>query len=221
MKLLLFLISLLFLSGCGNDEISNTSSYHCDTIINKSYYEICYNYTFKGAKFVSYTLHKENIDKNNIEKRPDFYEEKTLPKEYRAKVSDYIGSGYDKGHLASDASFDYSQEALQSVYSLANIIPQNPQINRYFWIQTEYLEREKTREYGTVDVIIGVDYDANPMRIGADNIAVPRGFYKMIENKQNGYKSCFYYENIPIYDEDDTIENHKVECSTLLLDYSM
>ena len=37
--------------------------------------------------------------------------------------------GYDVGHLANDASFDYNKETLYDTYSTANVIPQLPEIN--------------------------------------------------------------------------------------------
>lgn len=97
----------------------------CDQIIDKTFITICYDYNLKAPKAVSYTLQGDLVNEENIEKRPYFKVEKTIAKEYRASYSDYTHSGYDRGHLAPDASFDWSQESLDAVYTLANIIPQN------------------------------------------------------------------------------------------------
>jgi len=193
---------------------------HCDIVIEKDYYQICYDYSLKGALFVSYTLQGSQVDSMNIEDRPSFYTETTLPSHYASTYSDYTGSGYDRGHLANDASFDWSSAALYSTYSMANIIPQEPTVNKYAWIDTENLEREKAQVYSSVEVIIGVVYADNPMRIGSNNIAVPTGFYKSIYNASQGYHECYYYENLPITDlAADTLDDHKVSCTTLTLAY--
>jgi endonuclease G len=214
--------SLILLSGCGSSVTLQESGVteSCDRVIEKNYYEICYDYKYKGALFVSYTLNGNDVYRENIEERPYFYTEPTLDSKYASNYSDYTGSGYDRGHLASDASFDYSDDALNSVYSMANIIPQNPDVNRNAWIDTEYLEREKAAEYGDVEVIIGVVYSDNPEQIGESKISVPSGYYKSISNTQSGYQECFYYENIPFNVEDDSLQEHKVECSSLTLKYN-
>ncbi|MEA3227957.1 MAG: DNA/RNA non-specific endonuclease [Campylobacterota bacterium] len=203
---------LLLLSSCGSNHPSVTSTTQCDIKIDKRYYEICYDYTLKGARSLSYSLDAQNIERLNIEDRPSFYQERLLPEKYRSSYDDYIGTDYDRGHLASDASFDWSESSLKSVYSMANIVPQHSELNRYSWVDTENLEREKAQEYGTVEVYIEVDYSDNPMQIGENFISVPSGFYKNISNKNYGYEECFYYENIPYDISTDTIDNHKVLC---------
>ena len=204
---------LFLLSACGvNTPPPNSSNLDCDIIIDKQYYQICYDYTLKGAKSVTYSLDAEKVDLLNIKERDFFYKEPTIEERYASAYSDYTGSGYDRGHLANDASFDWSKDSLHSVYSMANIVPQNSDVNRYSWIDTENLEREKAREYGTVVVYIEVRYSDNPMQIGKDEISVPSGFYKSISNEEKNYEECFYYENIPYDVSSDTLENHKVDC---------
>jgi len=39
-----------------------------------------------------------------------FYTEKNLKKKYRSHAKDYTHRGYDRGYLANDASFDYSEK---------------------------------------------------------------------------------------------------------------
>lgn len=222
----LFFISILFV-GCGTNNIESTTKLKisdeidCDINIDKKYFNICYNYKLKGALYVSYTLDGSLVDSQNITQRPVFHRENSIPKEYQSDASDYIGSGYDKGHLANDASFDYSLDSLNNTYSMANIIPQNPDVNRYSWIDTEYLERKKAKQYSKVDVIIEVIYNDNPKQIGKNEISVPTGFYKKILNKKYNYEECFYYENIPYDIAEDSIENHKVNCSLVKQDSTL
>lgn len=219
------IVILFSITGCSVENSydsfdSNISIFECDIIIEKENYEICYDYNYKGPKFVSYHLDGSFVNELNIEKRPSFYIEKTLAQEYISDYDDYIGSGYDRGHLANDASFDWNLSVLNSVYSMANISPQYPDVNRYAWSDTETLEREKAVEYEEVDVIIGVVYSDNPQRIGEHEIAVPEAFYKNISNEDKSYEECYYYENIPISDiSADTLQEHIVSCDTLTLNY--
>lgn len=97
---------------------------NCDQIIDKQVYTICYDYQAKGALYVAYTLDGNKVNFVNIKKRPSFYTEKNLKKRYRSHTRDYTHSGYDRGHLANDASFDYDEKVVRKTYTMANIIPQ-------------------------------------------------------------------------------------------------
>ncbi len=188
----------------------------CDKVIDKQVYKVCYSYKYKGALFVSYTLNGALVNVTNIKKRPSFYSEKNIPIQYRSKSKDYFKSGFDKGHLLSDASIDYDKKILKKAYSMANIIPQYPSINRYTWIKTEKLERKLAVKLKTIKVLIGIIYEDNPQRIGKNKIAVPKAYYKKLYNDDVGYKKCFYYINsIDVVTKGDRLIHHLVDCKSI------
>ena len=188
----------------------------CDQIVDKEFFEVCYSYDLKVAKAVIYRLEGDLVNELNIKERPDFYEEEQIPKEYRAEYSDYTHSGYDRGHLAPDASFDWSIESLEATYSLANIIPQIPEVNRYGWADLEQYVRDQAVELGYVDVINVVEYKDSPERIGENQIAVSSGYYKILSNEDENYKECFYYKNEePQSNNNNSVESHKVDCNSI------
>ncbi len=194
---------------------ANNKFKNCSLIINKKIYKVCYSYKNKGALFVSYTLNGKLVNSLNIKKRQNFYTEKIIPIKYRNSPKDYIKSGFDRGHLLSDASADYSKKSLHKAYSMANIIPQYPSINRYTWIKTEKLERKLAVKFGNIKVVIGVIYGNNPKKIGKDKIAVPIAYYKKLYNDK-GFKQCYYYKNkINIITKKDKLKNHLVNCDSL------
>jgi len=199
---------------------TNLSDYinkqNCNQIIDKQVYTICYDYKAKGAKYVAYTLDGSKVNAVNIKKRSSFYTEKNLPKKYRSHTKDYTHSGYDRGHLANDASFDYSKKVVRKTYSMANIIPQAPQVNRKTWIKSEKLERSVASKLGKVSVLNGVIYSTNPKRIGNNKIAVPDAFWKMIYNDEKNYKKCFYYKNdLSVIVKGDKLKKHLINCNQL------
>jgi len=188
----------------------------CNQIIDKEFLEICYDYSLKVAKSVAYTLEGDLVNELNIQERPSFYQEESIDKQYRAKSSDYSYSGYDRGHLAPDASFDWSQESLDATYSLANIIPQVPEVNRHMWVKVEAYARDKAIDLGEIIVVNVVKYNSPNIRIGEDNIAVSIGYYKILFNTNESYKECFYYANdINASSRDDNISKHKVDCHSI------
>ena len=196
---------------------------NCGQVIEKEFstgrlLAICYDYGYKSAKYVAYTLDGTLINSTNIEERPRFYTERKIPKEYQVLYSDYTRSGYDRGHLAPDADFDYNEEDLEVIYSLANIIPQDPNVNRYFWVKAEYQERLVAATLGDLSVINGVVFDKKPTYIGKHKIAVSKGFWKILYNDEKEFRQCYYYNNYVLEDADlDTLDKHLVDCDTLIV----
>jgi len=64
---------------------------NCDQILDKGYYQICYDYSMKGAKYVGYNLDGSKVNSGNIKKRPRFYPDKAIPRQYRTTSKDYPG----------------------------------------------------------------------------------------------------------------------------------
>ena len=190
----------------------------CDQIIDKKYFKICFSYKFGGPLFVKYQLDGKKVNSINIKKRPRFYEETQLPRKYRTKYSNYTRNKFkaDRGHLAPDASFDWSADSLNATYSMANIIPQYKWINRKTWIKAENRERELAQIYKKVTVLNGVVYDKNLGTIGRSKQRIPSAFWKEISWR--GGKECYYYINKKITKREyqmDRLEQHKADCSSL------
>ena len=214
MKLFLLLITAISLYATEISDYINKNN--CSQIIDKSVFTICYDYKLKGAKYVAYTLDGSLVNSSNIKKRPRFYTEKNLPKQYRSTSKDYVNSGYDRGHLANDADFDYNEKTLRKTYTMANIIPQAPKVNRKTWIKAEKYERTVALELGFVTVINGVVYSSNPKRIGKNGVAVPDAFWKIIYNDEKKFKKCFYYKNdLDVIVRQDRLKSHQVDCDQL------
>lgn len=214
MKVIILIILSIQLLATNISDFINKNN--CDQVIDKQVLQICYSYKNKGALFVGYKLDGTLVDKENIKKRPRFYSEKNLPMKYRSKSNDYKKSDYDRGHLAPDAAFDYNKKVLRKTYTMANVIPQVPRVNRYTWIKAERYARSIAYKLGSVTVINGVVYSDNPKTIGKNKIAVPDAYWKMIVNDEHNFKKCFYYENNnDIIAKQDKLKQHQVECSTL------
>ncbi len=191
------------------------NSDNCDQIIDKVYLKICYDYNLKAAKSVVYKLEGDLVDEENIKERPRFYAETLIDEPYRVYSYDYKNSGYDKGHLAPDAAFDWSQESLEATYSLANIVPQDKNVNQHQWVKVEEHARKEAKLLEEVNVVNVVVYALNPKRIGKDKIAVAKGFYKVLYNSKKNYKECFYYENNASVN-DSTLYGNRVDCKETL-----
>lgn len=211
----------LFLALAGSSVFAMSPSdfindKNCDQVINKPIYQVCYNYNYKGATYVAYTVNGDQLSSAevHIKKRPEFYPENSIPVKYRSLPSDYTRSGYDRGHMANHADFDYSANLVYLTYSMANIVPQDPDVNRKTWVKAEKYERTVAKSLGSVNVINGIKYSSNPERIGRSRVAVPQYFWKMIYNSQKGFQRCFAYNNTsPVDIYSDNLKDHEVDCS--------
>jgi len=217
-RILLATVYCLFIASSSASAIELRdfiNKQNCDQILDKGFYQICYNYHDKGALYVGYTLSGKKVDSGNIKKRPRFYPDRAVPGHYRTKPSDYTRNEFhsDRGHLAPDAAFDYSKQALHSVYSMANIIPQYKWINRKTWVKAEKYARQMARKLGTVAVINGVVYGPSPKHMKKSGIAYPDAYWKMLYDN-HGFERCFYYKNDRHAKiKGDKLRNHVVDCS--------
>ena len=92
-------------------------------------------------------------------------------------AADYAGSGYDRGHLAPAADFNFDRAALDETYYFTNIAPQAPSLNRGAWLDAEN-EVRRLAASGTVHVVtFPVFSDFLTNRIG--RVRVPSGFVKV------------------------------------------
>ncbi|CAA6818209.1 MAG: DNA/RNA endonuclease G [uncultured Sulfurovum sp.] len=229
-KVIFFFLPLLFVA-CGSNStagIANTlsgeSTYkeqfvdenNCSQIIDNEFIVMCYDYQKKAVKSVSYTLIGDLMNEQNIDDRPSFHVEKELESKNRTSSTDYTNSGYDKGHMAPDASFDWSEESLDAVYTLANVIPQAPQVNRYAWSKVESYARDKAEELGELNIVNVVKYGQRSSRMGKNQMAISKGYFKILYNKDENYEECFYYNNkLGVSAQGDVLEDHAVSCQSV------
>ncbi|KAL9643507.1 hypothetical protein ABK040_010121 [Willaertia magna] len=81
-----------------------------------------------------------------------------LPEEFNANNSDYLEHGYDRGHLCPCGDFYYSldQRALDETFYLShNVLPQEPNNNRYYWLRMEMFTRGLAKNFDNLHVLAG------------------------------------------------------------------
>ena len=91
---------------------------------------------------------------------------------------DYGKSGFDRGHMAPAADFNFSRSALDETYLFTNICPQIPTLNRGEWAQIEQEVRKKGMGK-EVHVLTFPEYlDCKTNMMG--RVKIPNGFYKVV-----------------------------------------
>ena len=149
-----------------------------DQIIEHTGFTLCYDPKYKQARWVAYELTESEtnpeVERNNAFK-PD-----PLVKSGSAENSDYLKSGYDKGHLAPAADMSWSEQTMFESFYFSNISPQKPGFNRGIWKKLEEKTRLWAIENQALYVVTAGVLEKGLPTIGADKVAVPRYFYKVI-----------------------------------------
>lgn len=214
LSLLVLIPNLLFAASV--EEYIDKSK--CDQIIDKQLYQICYSYKHKGALSGWTRLDGALINSGNIKKRPRFYNEKTIPMQYRTKYADYTGYGeqWNRGHfVVADADLDYNKKALSKAYTMANIVPMSAKVNQKTWVKAEKYGRMLASKFGYINSISIADYRGSNQTI-SNGIAIPNAFYRIYYNNEANFEKCFFYENrLDVDAESDKLKNHEVNCSVL------
>lgn len=84
----------------------------------------CFDLRTRNPRWVLEVINKDSLQGDGDRKNSDFFEDAALEERFRAKLSDYRGSGYDRGHMAPAANHKASQKAIDDTFSLNNISPQ-------------------------------------------------------------------------------------------------
>jgi len=157
---------------------------HCDKVLYKKAFDICYNYyKHKTPNMVVYKLYGNLVNKNNYSRkslrfRPDY----EIPIKYRSYSKDYSKTGYDRGHNAPNASFDYDKSIQKQTFLMSNIAPQKPNLNRRLWAKIEKFTRIQAIKNKEISVITG---NCGSLGHIKNNVNIPKYWYKIIFKPNN------------------------------------
>jgi DNA/RNA endonuclease G (NUC1) len=119
------------------------------TYIFRENFVICYDSRTRNPKWVMERLTKETCTGEADRRVVGFYEEGSVDPRFRSKNSDYLNSGYDRGHMAPAANNRSSTQTMQETFSLANVSPQvGGGFNRDYWARFVGAEKREGRRKG-------------------------------------------------------------------------
>jgi len=129
-----------------------------------------------------------------VERVNTFHVENRLPGSERAELSDFVGSGLDRGHLAPAADFP-TDEAQNESFSLANIIPQEATLNRSLWLHVETTVSGLTMRYGETYVVTGTAFVGKNLQSLNGRVIVPTQVYKAIYIPALEQAAAYFVDN--------------------------
>lgn len=210
-----FKISALALSLFASTVYS--APYQCDQIIHKTGFDICYNFKLKAALWSKATLTASNLKKERFSRKGiRFFEEKSLPSGKRASLSMYRNSGYDRGHKISNADQSFSRKNQIETFSLANITPQVPSLNRGLYSKAEKATRRliiRSNDRGLI--VAGAIYDRiNPKRLRHGGVAIPKEIYRIVKIR-NGNTYAYLFPNQKEFSYGKNLKKYRVKVSEI------
>jgi endonuclease G len=152
----------------------------------------------------------EHLTRERIEaalKQPrqgSFHPEERLPQEERARLADYRKSGYDRGHLAPSGDMP-DPVSMEESFSLANMVPQVPELNRGLWERIETAVRELAIKDGDLYVVTGPVFRGATLQRINDRVLVPSDVYKAVYDVRTGQAAAYLAPNAAPSDQWQTV----------------
>ncbi|KAB0556218.1 DNA/RNA non-specific endonuclease [Pantoea stewartii] len=143
-------------------------------------YAVLYSYQLKDPVLSAEYLTADEVKTAGQMKRKDsFHAEPKVPAQYQSKPSDYHNSGYDQGHMACNGDAP-DVNAQFDTFSLANMTPQLPDLNRKAWRLLEESVRKQVLAEGSAYIITGMIPGTKTIGHGVN---VPSFIWKAVKAK--------------------------------------
>ncbi|XP_034825929.1 endonuclease G, mitochondrial [Maniola hyperantus] len=183
-------------SSTPKDRVSQIMKYGFPSLDHVRSYDdfvLSYDRRNRVPHWVFEHITKEHVKKNDAVDRSkcDFTPDESIHPFFRSQNSDYKGSGFDRGHMAAAGNHRLAQKHVEQTFFLTNMAPQVGEgFNRHAWNRLEKHVRKLTKVYDNVYCCTGPLYLPRKESdgkfyvryqvIGANTVAVPTHFYKVV-----------------------------------------
>ena len=149
-------------------------------MLNNDGYSVYYDTLLNCPRQVRWVIRRADLAPRASRQAMAFRSDPRCPRP-RVSSSDYIRSGYQRGHMCPAGDRTYSQKAVKETFLLSNIAPQVPHLNMGAWRIAEETARTWARRYGRVNVgAAAIFLPEDTTFIGRHRVAVPHLFLKII-----------------------------------------
>lgn len=193
--------SLTSNSACLDQFYRDIPPYLAKESLKKDTYPLCFNGFSVMYSGVSKTplwsaevLTPQRLSQK-IPREDSFHEETRVKSSHQALLSDYKGSGFDRGHMAPNADMP-NKEAQFDSFSLANMVPQAPKNNQKVWREIEEATRAiVTKQRQDVYVVTGPTFTGQKLKTIGNGVIVPTAVFKAIYIPKTGAIGAYYAPN--------------------------
>jgi endonuclease G len=174
------------------------------------------------ALWVCEGVHRDQLV-GDAERLDRFAPDPELPVGQRAELSDYEGSGYNRGHVAPAGDQNREQRLNEETFYLSNIAPQVPAFNRGIWSRLEDAVRRWVLELADAKIVSGSFYfdpeEDDPAKadglirfeaIGSNSVAAPTHFYKLVVGQcpRGAWRALAFVMDNRRYEAPHTLADH-------------
>lgn len=177
------------------DALPQTPASVTSQIIRHKAYSCSYNADYKIPNWSFYELLATETE-GRLARSNDFQPDPNIPSRESSQLTDYRGSGLDRGHMAPSMDFNWDESIENESYYLSNMCPQDHEFNSGIWLDLEHQVRRWARRDSAICVACGPilprkDKNGkliNPVTgneyhittIGRNKVLVPEHFFKVI-----------------------------------------
>jgi endonuclease G len=159
-------------------------------------YAVLHSAVTRTALWSAEHLTAEQVEQaRGLPRQGDFHPDDRLPPDERAELRDYARSGYDRGHLSPSGDMP-TPESQQESFSLANMIPQAPDLNRNLWAAIEEAVRRLARDDGSLYVVTGPVFQGTQLQQLRGRVLVPTSVYKAVYDPARGQAAAYLCPNV-------------------------
>ena len=165
------------------------------TTICRKAYLLNHDGNAKIAVWTAHTLTAKNAI-GCLPREDAFAADQSLPKGKRAELADYLRSGYDQGHMVSNADLSWDRQAANESFYLSNMSPQLPGLNRGIWKLLETAARTHAYTNNTsVTIYAGNMWYPTSKTIGPTKVVVPDYLFKIVIDNNAKKSYAFIFPN--------------------------
>lgn len=143
-------------------------------LLSHNGYILSYNRARGAANWVTWHLSKTDV--GGVDRTNAFAPDTALPKDWWIRPSDYVGSGYDRGHLCPSKDRSSTEANNRETFLMSNMQPQAPKLNQKTWKYLEDYTRDLAKD-NEAYVYAGCYGDKGRIK---DKITIPTNCYKII-----------------------------------------
>src|SRR5574344_470415 len=168
-----------------------------EQILTRRGYTTSYNATNKIPNWVAWHLTASHCSGPYKRSGIKFQEDYDVP-EGRADTWDYYNSRYERGHMCPAGDNKWDGQALIESFLFTNICPQQSNLNRGDWGESEKACRKWAKDFGDIYVVCGpILYRQKHKTIGSHKVVVPEAFFKVVLCLNGTPKAIgFIYKNV-------------------------
>lgn len=188
-----------FAGGIGLPVHRSDDAASAQIVVCRDGYALSFNATTHNPDWVVERLNPQQLE-HKFDRKDDFQPDSMLGAS-TPQLADYTGpeaDPYQRGHQAPSEDFASNQKEGAESFYLSNMSPQIGGFNGGIWRVLEGQVRKwvTCTDHSDIVVITGPIYRDTKTRIGADQLWVPKAYYKIVYDVNQGQAVGFILDNM-------------------------